>query len=467
MVLACLDASPDALQIASGHLCVHAITQRRVLEFEHRPYNALYLAIELYYNSVSSTGKEYKPAPLPVIGSFLTYLCSQPEPCGINSSEIQTALDTLKGIRESIDGVGNLPLFELGFSKWLHKIRIITMVDNTGQTPNWAPEDMVSAFNSIVDTLPSTSTEKRDYTLGELYVKEDEQVERLRTGIFDLDNVLGGGFVKGSGACVLAPSGGGKTVAACQLATAMINHNGLDVCGALISTEQKPTELLPRMAACNLGIPFEGMETGIVREHLTPSAAEKVDDMMRKFGKRLQIHRWEKKSGATSFYTDMEVLIRKYIKQMGRLDFIVFDWLGASLNGKISDKPDQLRIIYKMAADALNDLADKYNLVIIYFGQADTKSSVGKKHITPSDARECKDLHFNATVFWGISALKTTDKRGRDDDPDKKSNDTYHVEQYWAFDKVRMGKPKILTVRRDFGFQRFAFESDNKAKLRI
>jgi archaellum biogenesis ATPase FlaH len=468
IVIACVDVSLEAMERASGHLCVHSLTKRRTLEFDNRPLNALYLALELYYTSVAATGGEYKQAPLPVVGSFLTFLCSQPEPCGLNTSGIPQALETLKNIRDTTDGHSCVPIFNLGFRKWLHKIRIIDVVSDTGQVTDWTSDEMVAALSSVSDSLPGSSSEQRDFTLRELYIKPDNRVERLRTGIVDVDDVLGGGFVKGSAAGVLAPSGGGKTVAACQLASGLLYHNGPDTRGAIVSTEQKAYELLPRLASCNLKIPFEGMETGIVYEDLDPESAKKVDTMMNDFGERLRIHEWEKKSGATTFFADMEALIKRYIREMGRLDFIVFDWLGASLNGKISDRPELLRIIYKMAAEALCDLAKDYNLVIIFFGQAATKEAVGKKHIGPGDARECKDLHFNTTVFWGISGLKTTDKvRGSQAQDDNPGNETFQREQYWTFDKVRMGKPKILKVHRDFGFQRFAFESDNKARLRI
>ena len=468
LVLACLDTSEAAMEKASGCLCVHMITQRRILEFEDRRLNALYLAMELYYSSVTSTGGEYQQAPIVVIHSFLSYLCTQPEPCGISVSGIPDAIALLERIRRDVDGPSSMALFELGFRKWLHKIRIITVVSDTGQTPNWTSTEMMEAFNSIDGALPDDSTVQRDFNLDELCITPEGKVERLRTGIVDLDNLLGGGFAKGDSAGALAPSGGGKTVAACQLATGMIYHNGPDTRGALISTEQRARELFPRIVSANLKIPFEGMEDGIILENLDESSAAKVKNLMTFFGSRLKIHEWEKKSGATSFKTDLENLIKRYIREMGRLDFIVFDWLGASLNGKIGDKPDQLRIIYKMAADAMSDLAEKYNLVIIFFGQADTKGTVGKKHVQPSDARECKDLHYNTAVFWGISALKTTDKnRGDHGTDDNKTNETYHKEQFWTFDKIRKGKPRVLTVHRDFGFQRFAFESDNKTRLHI
>jgi hypothetical protein len=474
LLVAGADAHAEVMAALLPVVCVHPSHKRQFLEFEDRTLNALYLAIKRWYSMTLTMGKPYVQVPMTVLDGLLRALCRSPDPCGVSESGVQAALNRMAVLRMRYRGQSLETPVLTAWESWVGRRRLASSITAVGQADFWLPKDMYEVMINVQDSMPRRRNRQLSFAMNELYIPKENMKKKLKTGIAELDKITRGGFARGTSAYCLAASGAGKTVAAVQVGSAMAITN--DAVGSLITTEQPAYQMFPRVVTSVTGYRLrDELQLGIVREILNAEEKEKVELTEKLLAPKLRIVDWLKKGPETTFEQDLMAIIRQERKAFGgRLDFVVFDWLGASLNNKVGNNADKLRGLYKMASDAMNDIAVAEDIFILYFGQADpTKNS--KKHIGPEDARECKDLHFNATYAWGISALLDTSDnkktaRGHEDMSTTppaatadapKAKDVYARDQWWNFFKVRQGVARCIPVRRRFDQQQFEFVSDN------
>lgn len=473
MLVAAADKHADVVSVLSPTLCVHPIHQRQCVEFDDRHLNALYICIKKWHQITLTLKKEYTPVPVLAAENLLKAICKSPDPCGVSEGEILKVAMTLARIRLKYKTQDLEAPALTAWSTWLGKRRLAKSINSLGGGGNfWMPTDLYEAMTAVRESIPHSRMQKTSFSVSELYTPKDALVKKLKTGIPEIDQITGGGFPISTTAYCLAASGAGKTVAACQLGSRLVLNNPPGTNVLIITTEQPAQQLWPRLVAATAGLRLrEDLRLGLIKDIMNEEEKQKADMVESLLGPSLRIVNWQKKDGATTFADDLMEIIRAERKNFGgKLDAVIFDWLGASLNLKVGNRPDALRILYKTSADSMSDIARDEDLFILFFGQADpTKNS--KKHIGPEDSRECKDLHFNAAISWGMSALleSTNTKRPRrgfeDEEPEKKEDDNeakavYCRQQWWNFFKVRIGTPRCIPVSRQFECQRFLFSTD-------
>jgi len=450
--IACLDISEDLFEMAErSHLC-NAHEEATILEFENGMNNALYLSIRICKQMSTDRNKPVDPR---FVRQWLEYIAGLPHTCGITLKEVDKTMEHFKSLQDQ-PAESLLNLVTRGFSRWLKKKRLTSYVTSATSDEEWAP-DAVEAAVARASASVSSRTDKAQLAACDLFVDLENQAPRLKTSIPRLNDSLGGGYGLGEAVCWISATGGGKTVAALQIAMEMLMSNGPDVRGLYITTEQPPEQLFPRLVSAQLSIPFdENITDGVDLRRLDSKQRQNAADLVKTMGNRLLFERWQDMGNATTFKQDMEAKIQKFLREYGRLDFLVFDWLGAALVGKTEKNPDQLRLIYHFAALALCDLAEQYGFSCHYFAQANPVQADKQKRVKAIHCAECKTIDQKSHVTIGISALK---QKG-DDSED--GEDVYETRQYWFYDKNRKARGKLLFVDREMHYQRFSFPKTNK-----
>lgn len=346
----------------------------------------------------------------------------------------------------SITSLQSLPDVCLGIPYWLQKKRIQGVLSITG-TLDWKPEAVAEQIEKIRN-FAKEQIKDTNYAFGEGFMNAKAETERFPTAIGTLDQVLcgghgsTGGFGRGEHALFIAPSGCGKTVMACQLAStwASIGKRGL-----LISTEQRHDELEPRIVAAQAKIPFRVISDGIVFDKLTEAQKKKLMEVHRNLKDRLFIENWQDDT-TRSIRTDLEALYKKVSNKAGAdLDFIILDWIGGALGDGHSD-PGAKRLVFQDTAKFMADIAVRLNIVTVSFAQA-THDAENKQTIKPAHIAECKSLHNNANWAFGITALREDDTS---EGPGVLKND-----QFLSMLKGRKAQIQRVRILRNFEYQRF------------
>jgi hypothetical protein len=98
----------------------------------------------------------------------------------------------------------------------------------------------------------------------------------------------------------------------------------------------------------------------------------------------------------------------------------------------------------------MHEIAYKYNVACISTAQAD-KAALGKKRVTGENFADCKSLHDEAEVAFGLSAIRTTET----DDATGEKTSSYKNEQRLFCFKSRKAEGMDIPVLCNFKYQRF------------
>lgn len=292
--------------------------------------------------------------------------------------------------------------------------------------------------------------------------------ETLECDIPLLNSVLGN-FLKGGAYMFIGTTGSGKTICACQLASAFSYSGG--ACGLYISTEQSYDQLVPRIVANRCSIPHDVIKGGIIKDKLSPREQTSYIDFKRKAAELQSgdIHfvNWGNKEKVAGFNVSREIerAIDDYEEENGRkISYVILDWIGGAL-GAMADAKDGPRLIYQDAADSLERLARKRNIVACAFAQA-VPGALNKLHISWADLAECKTMARNYTGIIGITTLysetflkhihESENKKRKDFrvSPDMDDADMFATKQFLHVSKSRMGPPKNVPFYRAYELQR-------------
>ena len=277
-----------------------------------------------------------------------------------------------------------------------------------------------------------------------------------------LNKNIGGGFGKGESTIIAGMTGGGKTVMAAQFAmTFALQYKNV----LLVTTEQQPHELTPRMLSSHMNVPFSefrrGGGTSVIPGAIlkNPKYAEMTQTLSVGLDKHLKFLNWAE-GGGKSVESDLESemnTIAKDPEDPFPIDILIFDWIGGALT-KNSKK--DIREVYLNTATCLHELAKKKDIVVIMFAQLNKVQAKGKSLCSSDMLAECKSMADNATNAIYISGIRNNEK--------DTSESSYKEIQTINVDKARKGKGGSFQVRRDFAYQRFLeLNAANGAKYNI
>lgn len=300
--------------------------------------------------------------------------------------------------------------------------------------------------------------EKTTFGVLDVLYQKTSIVERipLSRTFRGLGECLGGGLGKKEHVIFVVPTGRGKTVLACQLAveTAMSKRHTL-----LITTEQTPEELVPRMLSCTSyaskklhRIPFEPIRDGLtpeVMETLTEAQKEYVAMFAESTSKYLHMENWSDTAGTVDDIESVLKRVNESLPEGEEIELLILDWIGGALVTGITDQGAK-RLIYKEAAKKMKILASRYNIACLSTAQANNKA-LGKARITSEHIAECTSLHDEAVAAFGISAMRTDE--GVDEDGVKRYS--YKDVQNICCFKSRKGVAQEMRIWCNFAFQRF------------
>ena len=265
-----------------------------------------------------------------------------------------------------------------------------------------------------------------------------------------LNRNIGGGLARGDATLMVGGTGAGKTTVAMQVA----GHFSI-FCGAkgvVISTEQKGPGVLPRIASCFSGVPFNVLNKhrAIQLDELSPDNRRKTEDiLLRLRNNHFYFRDWKPGDGVV---TGIKAIVDHYCSRLspdGTIDFIIMDWIGGNLEHGAKDK-EEVRSRMQHAGDSLALLADELGIVTVATAQANPQQAAKAAQVGAAHIAECKTLHRNFENLIGISGLQDVSVDAESDAIDTR----YLDDQYLYIDKSRFGPGGMVPVKRLFHVQR-------------
>lgn len=348
-------------------------------------------------------------------------------------------------------------IVEEGFNLFIDQRRVAQLIAAGAKYKNLDTAQIMEQFTYVMGTVEKIKEAKENDPTKNLegfsesmYLDIEENLgQRIPISTLPiLTKTLGGGILKGETGLVIATSGGGKTVFACQFAMG-VALNGFKT--LYITTEQLSTFLIPRMLSSTANIPFNKIKDGYLKavkaKQLTKDEISRAEEVVDMIGDTLKFANWCK--DGRKLETDLESLIKQKIKEWGSLDCIIVDWLGGGLDIPVEDY-DKRFAYYMHCVNRIKDLAIKYNVSFLLLAQANKKKVDGRLKLDVDCIDGCNTMDQPITWAAGISAVTEGGK--------SKVNslqETYLRKQCINVWKGRMNGAYAYPVYREFEFQRF------------
>jgi hypothetical protein len=412
-------------------------------DFAIPAHNAIYRAISEYHNVMS--GKDnVPPVSEDLLRLLLTMQAENASP-NIGLDEVDEAISYMRELRTQ-DKASAVMIAMDGMEWWLQKRRLSSWINITQATDSWDPHEMLGGMLEATQDLGRLG-KSTSHAFGESIDMKLPKQDRIPIpNLMGLTTALGGGFARREHTMFISPTGGGKTVMACQISLGLVLQ-GLK--GILVTTEQRPNELEPRIVSAACEIPFDRIVGGInVDTDIPPSAVGKYNDLRARMRDRFWIEDWTE-DPSLSVVADLKNMVTNYKRKHGGLDFVVLDWIGGALGSMTPDAIDRIRHLYQFTADCMASLAVQEDLITVSFVQANTQQARNKRKVDMSMIAENKMLGRNATYVFGISAMENDGGEG-----DRQV--TYRDDQWCHCAKGRKSQAAGFKLQRQFHFQRFA-----------
>lgn len=274
-----------------------------------------------------------------------------------------------------------------------------------------------------------------------------------------------------------AVKGCGKTVLACQLAA----YSGqAAVPTLLISTEERPQQLLLRSIAASCGLDIGGLrgstieaaalgghgvrESAIVSTFKTmlgsaPAETRKsITERIELWRQYLCMYQWP--TGAGSVEEHIHKVLDIFCKRQGRMpQLVIFDWVGGALS---ADDNKDLRLRYNDAVNTLVDMSKNHPMHTFEFCQLNT-SALDRTNVGMQDIAESKSMPDRVTNFLAVTGLRNREAvAGTDNEGATAISPVFSKLQYFVCEKSRLGIPGKVRVVREFNYQRYALYEPNK-----
>lgn len=378
---------------------------------------------------------------------------------GVDTKDVLDLFTSIKKeyTKEAVEAIVNDT-----WQTWATNIRIqqqLLYLKRSGAAANVV--EKLDNINTIVSGIKDLAkTEKTTFSINDVLVQEEVIVDRipLSRTFKGLNECLGGGFGKTEHAIFLVPTGRGKTVISCQIA-AEVAAAGRHV--LLITTEQHPRELVPRMVSCMsyslakgpMGrISFDKIKDGItpeLYEMFTNDQKEVLNTFAKATNPYLHIENWVCSNNEVADIKKILDNVNATLPNDEKVEMVILDWIGGAITKGIVDS-NVKRNTLKNAAIQMHEIAYKYNVACISTAQAD-KAALGKKRVTGENFADCKSLHDEAEVAFGLSAIRTTET----DDATGEKTSSYKNEQRLFCFKSRKAEGMDIPVLCNFKYQRF------------
>lgn len=442
-ILAAVDKSQVMFAMMSPMLCIRTGTEYHRNDFEYPLHYAVYRAIKNWKKLRSDQDMDVE-APMSDNGIRvqLTLLAKEPRPC-IDEDNIEEGIKLYRHIRDEITEQDAITTVADSWKNWLKFRQLQNDANEIRRGAISDPDAFIAEISASQQRISAAGTETEFKSIDFSFITgETLNIERFTLGKeFVRINEILGGLGRQEHVIFCAPTGGGKTVMACQIAADI-------ACGKkqvlYISTEQPDRELHPRIVSALTGIDFSVIKDGgDLRKILSPGQVKMVEEVIARLQPYLHIVNWI--GTGKNVKADLEATVRRFIEAHGTIDLLVFDWYGSALGDSMD--PAVKRQMYMDAAWKLKQMAVMYNMACVSFAMAGAKAN-NVARITEEHLAECKMIHQNADAAFGISALKTSDDGSS-------SQAAYSDRQFINCFKARKGKGLFFDVQRDFKYQRF------------
>jgi replicative DNA helicase len=476
--IACVRQDLKFFDLVKNVVCLKSGSQKKHMDDFDNPFNnIIYRAIRDYNSIFEKSPSVFSPIKEDWLKGWLLRNAHSGEI--VMESEIPEVIDHFNNnIAKVTAEAHTLQFAKQGISSYL-KARRASKIARQVSLSGLNIDDLALMCEENVDLISTLEEDKRivqsvpdRIQIQDMPLFDDPNkmlVETLECDIPGLNEAMGGGFRKGSAYMLMAGTGGGKTVFACQIAATFAYVNG--AVGLFISTEQSSDELYRRIVSNRCRIPHRAISKGIFESSLNTREMEAFIEFRKNVAKLnkgcLQFANWgnyEKKAGS-KILSQIESEMDIFEEESGKkTDFVILDWIGGAL-GSMAEAGDKTRHVYQEAADAMDELARKRNVVAIALAQAHV-SSANKIQISAADLAECKSMTRNYAGVIGITSLYSEEyARQMHEEKNKKKKDyrvgsdlddavSFSTKQYLYVSKARFGIQKAVPFKREYEFQR-------------
>ena len=471
-ILVAFDSDEDFYRQVLPFLCVDnsSVYKPATNNFESAVHYGLFLAIKEWHQKLEEGNQSFTQINEAGLRTSLWILAHSPRPV-VTDDNIDAYMNLWQQMKAAITLVDANATVASTWKDWLSSQKSKHFAKSTLRIDGQDAAARTKAHEQELSEIKNAGAEDRFDTLKSMLAAEDEDDKEyfpMKPSVWSqLNESLGGGFRRGDHTLFVVPSGGGKTVMACQIVADMA-YSGKNV--LFISTEETLSDLWPRiLSSMSYGTPTSIPYKRVAgkpkfHKYLPTKLIELADEIVNEINDHMYFADWtgvkeaKKKLPPKNYNIDMidgeiKWACEKFAKRGATLDLVILDWLGATLGNGVP--ANELRHVYAEAAKRMRDVARAYDVATISMVQATGKGS-DKAKIDHNDIAECHSLHQLATAGVGISHL--AQKNAGDDNSTSK---TYKEVQCFNVFKSRHGEPMTFWMRENFDFMRFDLPTTN------
>ena len=254
----------------------------------------------------------------PDLSAMLPHLRAAAAQHDFGSDDIRTAMQLLLEMQDPALA-STLVYVEPYFTSWFTTVRAKAVARSAQRNVVVNADRMVETLQHDIEQASKAFKRETDRDMD--YVMdgdEDEPMERTPTGVPGLDESMNGGTCDGEAYGIFAPTGGGKSILAGQLALHRITRKKHAL---IVTTELQPYEYIGRIVSAALSIPIS-----MLADCTTVNAMRKAIKASPKYGRKIDE------------FEDIIKLIRTYLRIV-KIDpeevksapptLVILDWLGS------------------------------------------------------------------------------------------------------------------------------------------
>jgi hypothetical protein len=391
----------------------------------------------------TDTGKEKGPVDPNLLSEYLHQEARQGKVC--SEDEIDGVIEFYKKtVADPGFGIAVTPLAKLYLAPWLSRRR----ARHIGKgSKNMFLDEMVLQGERHADAVSSINDKSDSIILYGKHPRYHEDSGQIQLSTLPTLSRCLGGLFRGDAYMFQAPTGGGKTVLACQLLIDLVNQGYK---GLFISTEQPWKEIEPRIIsnACSISIGHPSLKNRFDYAAIQgeKSIIHAIDDWERKASGKFAFFHWNA-DNTQSVKTDLEATLRRGKVLLGQApDFVILDWIGGALGSDVSS--ENLRFVYQATADTFAASCLNHQFIGMAFAQSKADKvyhSLGSEQLA-----ECKTMHRKFSALVGVTAITAKEDPSKDGAMVK-----YETRQFFDIAKSRKGEPAKIPVDRLFEYQTF------------